>query len=399
MTVILATHHYFPDESSTSVFLTSIAEELAQDDNVLVISGTAGSATEKGPHVRAIPTWAPPKDALVQRTLAMIWLCIATFGLVTRYANRKTPVFVVTTPFLLPYFVVLGAWLRRAPAALIVYDLYPDVLVATGMTSNSSWLAAGIKQANQWLFRRISAVVIIGRDMKRHVASYCVGTTTTVHYIPHWSTLVAGERPIDPGNPYRIQAKEKFLVGLSGNLGFTHDPDTVFDAARKLAGNPAIHFILSGWGIGWQRIVDAQRSEQLPNVTLAERVSEDELETFLSAADTWIIPYRKNMSGISVPSRLYNLLAIGRPIVALAEADAEHALMISEHNAGWVVEPENSALLAETIALAAANPTDVATKRAQAVQILTERFTRDAAGNAYRSLAKQLRTKNGNGAP
>lgn len=75
-------------------------------------------------------------------------------------------------------------------------------------------------------------------------------------------------------------------------------------------------------GVGWKRLVAYQRKTSLPNVTLVERVPEDQLDQFLAAADAWIIPYRRNMSGISVPSRLYNLLAIGRPVIALTEADS-----------------------------------------------------------------------------
>ena len=82
-----------------------------------------------------------------------------------------------------------------------------------------------------------------------------------------------------------------------------------------------------------------QAEAKLPNVTLVDRVEDDQLETFLSAADVWIIPYRKNVAGVSVPSRFYNLLAIGRPVILVSEADAEAALTVTEHDVGWVVEP------------------------------------------------------------
>ena len=64
-----------------------------------------------------------------------------------------------------------------------------------------------------------------------------------------------------------------------------------------------------------------------------------DLEAFLSAADVWLIPYRKNVAGVSVPSRFYNLLAIGRPVILVSEANAEAALTVTEHGIGWVVEP------------------------------------------------------------
>ncbi|MCV0386493.1 MAG: glycosyltransferase family 4 protein [Nitrobacter sp.] len=392
MTAFLVTQHFRPDETSTSVFLTAIAEELAKDDDVVVISGTRGSARAGNPAVLEMPSWSPPKTALIRRALAMLWFCMGALIALTWRARRDTPVFVVTTPFMLPYFVSLAAWLRGAPTTLILYDLYPESLIAANLIAKQSWTARLILHLNEWMFHILEAVVVIGRDMEKHLSRYKGATSDKICFIPHWSTLAPALRPVDPDNQFRPAGTDKLVVGLSGNLGFTHDPDTVFAAARALADQPGVHFLLSGWGVGWHRLVDAQRAAGLPNVTLMERVAETDLENFLTAADVWIIPYRRGMSGISSPSRLYNLLAIGRPVIALSESDAEYGLMLSEHRAGWVVEPENAAELAQTICAAAHDPGDVATRSRNAVQLLQDRFTRDSAGNAYCRLANQLRT-------
>ena len=113
----------------------------------------------------------------------------------------------------------------------------------------------------------------------------------------------------------------------------------MFEAARLLRDDPDIHFMLSGWGIGFDRLKAMQSAAKLPNVSLVERVPEQDLEAFLSAADVWLIPYRKDLAGVSVPSRFYNLLAIGRPVILVSEANAEAALTVTEHGIGWVVEP------------------------------------------------------------
>jgi hypothetical protein len=70
-------------------------------------------------------------------------------------------------------------------------------------------------------------------------------------------------RQIDPANPFRRGREPKLVVGLSGNLGFTHSPKTVFEAARLLRADDDIHFVLSGWGIGWKELVQLQNTEQL----------------------------------------------------------------------------------------------------------------------------------------
>ena len=128
------------------------------------------------------------------------------------------------------------------------------------------------------MFRALNAVIIIGRDTEALLLRYKGVTPDKIRFIPNWATLVPGVRPILPDNPYRRLHAARFLVGLSGNLGFTHDPDVVFDAARLLRDDPEIHFLLSGWGIGFERLKQLQSDANLPNVTLVERVPEEDLE-------------------------------------------------------------------------------------------------------------------------
>jgi len=115
-----------------------------------------------------------------------------------------------------------------------------------------------------------------------------------------------------------------------------------------------IHLLLSGWGIGWKELGELQATDRLTNVTLIEPVPQDDLVEFLSAADVWIIPYRRNIAGVSIPSRMYNLMAVGRAIVA-AEPHAEASLVVNEEAIGWAVPPEDPVLLANAIRLAAAD--------------------------------------------
>ena len=74
-----------------------------------------------------------------------------------------------------------------------------------------------------------------------------------------------------------------------------------------------------------------QAEANLPNLILIDRVPDEKLQEFLSAADSSIVPYRKNVSGVSVPSRFYNLLAVGRPVLIISVPDAEATLTRKDH--------------------------------------------------------------------
>ena len=186
------------------------------------------------------------------------------------------------------------------------------------------------------MFRVLSAVVIIGRDTEALLLRYKGMTRDKICFIPNWATLAPGVRPIDPDNPYRRSHTARFVVGLSGNLGFTHDPVIVFEAARDCCATiPIFTFCSRVGGSASSGSRQMQSDAKLPNVTLVERVPEQDLEEFLSAADVWLIPYRKDLAGVSVPSRFYNLLAIGRPVILVSEANAEAALTVTRARA-WL---------------------------------------------------------------
>jgi colanic acid biosynthesis glycosyl transferase WcaI len=392
VTVYFATQHYAPDGTSTAAFMTGVAEELARESEVVVLSGSAGSARgpgTSGPCVIEIPYRAAPKAALTRRGLAMTAFGLRIFASLVRRLRRDDIAFVVTTPFALPFFAVLAARLRRAQAALIVYDLYPDVLVATGIVGETSLVARILRWANGRMLRALAAIVVVGRDMQAPLLRYRGVARDKVSVIPNWATLAASVRALRNDNPFRRTISARFIVGLFGNLGFTHDPETVFEAARRLAGETDIHFLLSGTGVGWDRLKALQQAAHLTNVTLTGPVADAQLEDFLAAADVWILPYRRNAARLSVPSRLYNLLAVGRPVIALSEPDAEHAVTIATEDIGWVVPPADPEALAAIIRAAARDAAGAASKGERAA-VVGARYSRTAAAESYRALARRL---------
>ena len=154
----------------------------------------------------------------------------------------------VTAPFMLPYAVAAAARLKGARSALIMHDVFPDVLVMAGILKPGSpltWPCA----CQRLMFRVLNAVMTIGRDTERPLLSYPGMTRNKIRFIPNWATL-APPRPMTPDNPFCQALAARFRVGLSGNLGFTHDPEIVFEAARFLqrrAGYPFPAFRLGHW--------------------------------------------------------------------------------------------------------------------------------------------------------
>jgi glycosyltransferase involved in cell wall biosynthesis len=390
--VLVATQCFPPDTSTTATYIGAIAQALARDNNVVVLSGSVKSATDApaNPEVVEIPSWTAKKSALVRRMLSVVLFAGRIFFSIFMRITRGDVVFCVTTPFTLPYFAILAAKLRGAAAVLLIYDLYPEALVAAGMITQTSLYARLIRFANGLIFRASDAIITIGRDVGPLLLRYTGVRPETIHFVPNWTLLPSCYRQIDPANPFRRGREPKLVVGLSGNLGSTHSPKTVFEAARLLRADDDIHFVLSGWGIGWKELVQLQNTEQLENVTLIEPVSQSELVDFLSSADLWIIPYRRNTAGVSVPSRFYNLLAVGRAVIVSSEQDSEVALVVNENNVGWAVSPEDPVRLADAIRQAADDRVGTAEKGRRAAR-LAEKYGESAALARYRQIVLDAR--------
>lgn len=390
--IVVASQHYPPDPSTTATIMAEIACRLAAEHEVVVLSGWPGelAASEIGPkkpRVVAVKNHIAQKAALAGRGISELLFVLRIFVALLRQLRSGDVVLTVTAPFMLPYGVTAAAWLKGARSALILHDLFPDVMVMAGLLKPRSVVAGAMRATNSLMFRALNAVITIGRDAESPLLRYPGMTRSKIHFIPNWATLAPAVRPITSENPFRKMREACFVVGLSGNLGFTHDPEIVFEAARLLKDEAGIHFLLSGWGIGFERLKQLQADTNLPNVSFVARVEDAELETFLAAADLWVIPYRKDVAGVSVPSRFYNLLAVGRPVVLVSEPEAEAALTVVENGLGWVVSPGRADQLAG--AIRAASSSDAAGMAQRAVTAAS-RFDRATALNAYADLVGEL---------
>jgi colanic acid biosynthesis glycosyl transferase WcaI len=393
--VIIVSQYYAPDPSTTAAYMTAIAETLAREMPVVVLSGTpapvACGETQHRPSVIPIPGWRPRKDALAKRAVAMALFAMRTFFSTLLRARRGDVVFCVTSPFTLPYAVMAAARLRRAATVLLIYDLYPEALEMAGLIRPGSITGRLIRLANRSMFRALAAIIVIGRDVKKLLLAYQGVAPQNITFIPNWPLIPTGYRETKPDNPFRRNHRSQLVVGLSGNLGFTHSPGTVFRAAELLKDDSHIHLILSGWGVGWNELRDLQADSSLDNITLLDPVAESELEDFLAAADVWIIPYRRNVAGVSVPSRLYNLLAVGRAVIVAAEPYSEAALIVSENAIGWVVPPEDPDRLADAIRQASSDHASTLQKGRRAAAVASN-YADASALPQYSALIRRVRS-------
>jgi glycosyltransferase involved in cell wall biosynthesis len=139
-----------------------------------------------------------------------------------------------------------------------------------------------------------------------------------------------------------------FVVLYSGNMGYTmSDLGTVIDAARLLEGEKSVRFVLAGDGVRRQQL--EKLANGLNNVTFLPIQSRDRYQRLLASANVCLVVLDREGTRASVPSKTYNIMAAGRPVLALCESDNEISLVVREANCGVQVPPSDARALAQAI--------------------------------------------------
>jgi glycosyltransferase involved in cell wall biosynthesis len=202
------------------------------------------------------------------------------------------------------------------------------------------------------------AMIVLGRDMERLVMRKLGRVHPPVVIIPNWADMeqvTVGERH-DNVLLNELGLTHKFVIQYAGNMGRTHGLEGLLESARKLSYKPEIHFLFIGWGAKKHWLEETTQKEGLQNVTILANRPRDDQNNFLNACDVAIISFVPGMAGVSVPSRMYNIMAAGKPIIAVADSDSELAMVIQEEQLGWVVPPDQPDRIIETILEAWASP-------------------------------------------
>jgi glycosyltransferase involved in cell wall biosynthesis len=275
-----------------------------------------------------------------------------------RRFKKSDCVIVVTNPPLLPFAVLIAAYLRRAKCCLIVHDVYPEVLVATGITDQKSWFVWVIGWLMHQLYKRMAGIVVLGRDMAVLVQQKLNAIEKPIYIIPNWADVDF----IYPRNRWNHPFLEKtglidrFIIQYSGNIGRTHAIGQLVACVEQLKNNPAVHFLFIGFGGKKLWLTKRAKELGLLNITIMDYRPRAELPISLTACDVSIISFDKGMTGVSVPSRMYNIMAAGKPIIAVADSESELSCVIREEGIGWVVSPGDIGGLQKAILEAKANP-------------------------------------------
>lgn len=393
-TLWVVTELYYPEQSATGYYLTRIAEALSTDFEVRVICGhpknrafdVAATESRNGVAVRRVISTGLSKNRILPRTVNLVTLTISTLFRMLMSFRAEDSVLVVTNPPSLPFVTALVSKIRRTRCILLIHDVYPEVLLATNVLTGASLIAHLLNRLNAWLYRNVDQIIVLGRDMKRLVEAKLVSEKEPITIITHWADLENIGPTQKDGNTLlrELGIQEKFVIQYSGNMGRTHGIEYILETAGALRGDSDFHFLFIGSGAKYAWARNRVRAQSLSNVSLIPPRPWGELCISLNAADVGIIAFVPGMKGISVPSRMYNLLAAGKPIVAVCDDESELALVVREEQVGWVVAPGKTEQLVQ-ILYDAKNKPSVLREMGERARLAAEtKYTFQAAIDEYK---------------
>jgi len=347
-TVWVLSELYHPEETSTGWIMTEIAEGLAARFDVKVLCGqptysargTRAPAVEvrRGVEIRRCASSTFDKNRLALRALNAVTLSASIFAHALARFRRRDLVLVVTNPPALPFLAAVASWVRGARCLLLIHDVYPEALVAAGLLRRGGWAERLLSRLTRRLYRRMTRVITLGRDMSALVAAKCPEAADRIVPIPNWadSELVRPCARSDNALLRDLGLTGAFVLQWAGNMGRTHALEAVVAAAERCR-DRGIHFLFAGEGAKKQWLEQEVARRRLSNVTIIPKQPRASFELLLNACDAAVLAVVPGMAGVSVPSRMYNILASGRPMIAMMDPSTEVARVIEEEGVGWVV--------------------------------------------------------------
>lgn len=355
------TEIFHPNPQSTSQLLTALFSGWVIDTgSVAVVCGKESAESLDGGlednlsavMIRRCGLRIDGKRSLVNRFLRYLSFTLAaTWELLWMRPKR---ICAVSNPPYSPIWIWLVTRLTRTPYDLLLHDIYPDGLIATGMLAPRSPIADLWRALNRIAYGSAASLIVLGRDMANLVHEQYAVRRDRIYVIPNWSPTAFQS----PSSPERRDPGSPFVALYSGNMGSWHDIDMIVEAAKLLADDQRIRIRMVGGGK--RRAAAEARSLQLGlcNMSWGDFVPLEKLGELLASCDVAIVSQRDGLTGIAVPCKLYGILAAGRAVLAAAPADCETALVIREESCGIVMPPHDSAKLATALRRLADDPAE-----------------------------------------
>jgi glycosyltransferase involved in cell wall biosynthesis len=323
-------------------------------------------------------TYITPNKGFLKRTIGHVSLLPSS--LVSAKRMDVPDVVIGTSP---TFFAAIAAervaqW-RNRPFVMEVRDLWPAVFVDLGVLKNRTLIRA-LERLELWLYKRAARVVTVTDAFRANLIERGIPAEKVVT-IPNGANVdfFDGSRD-DGGLRQRLGLEGRFVALYIGAHGISQALSSILDAAARSRADDRIRFVFVGEGAEKEQLVAKARAQHLDNVLFLDSVGKDEVRSFYAMADACLVPLRDiPLFDAFIPSKMFEMMAMARPIVASIRGEA--ATILEKSGGAIVVPPEDSAAIAAAVTQLADGSSEATGAKAR--QFVIENYSRHALAGAY----------------
>lgn len=402
--LLIYAHYFYPDVASTAQILTELSEGLNDSFDITVICVVPsynGQIEEKYKKQRIyiedfkemkvlrvrVPEFQ--KNNKVSRVKNLIQYffnsLIATFKV-----EKQDYIFAISQPPIIGGVLgILGKWIKGGKLIYNIQDFNPEQTIAVGYSKNKIILNIA-KMIDKLSCKTSNKIIVVGRDMQITLKNRFNNKNVPQNvFINNWINE-SEIYPLEENHTKILSFKEKyslkdkFIIMYSGNIGLYYDLENIMKVIGNFKKRDDVIFAFIGDGTVKQNIERYAIENELNNVKFIPYQSKENLIYSLNAADIHWVVNAKGIRGISVPSKLYGVMAVGKPVLGVLDKGSEARLIVEECNCGICVEPSDYEGIYEKINYVLNNKSELKALGQKGRIYLEENLTREVSINKYR---------------
>jgi glycosyltransferase involved in cell wall biosynthesis len=392
--LLVLNQYYWPGFEATAYLLSQLCAALTDTFDVTVVTGRLaippappGRTEHDGVRIIRVHSTAYDRSNLILRAVNYLTYLIGSF----RAALTSPPdvVLCMTDPPVIANVGLLVSRRFRAPLVVVSQDVFPEIAVELKRLENKA-LVEVLRALINYYLRRADRVVAIGETMRERLEAKGA-PPSRMRVIPNWvDTKAITPSPKDNEWSREHGLADKFVVMHSGNVGHAQNLDALVRSTTFLRDLDDLAVAIIGGGARYGELVALTERLEAEQVRFFEYQPRELLSLTLSSADIHVVGLAAGLAGYVVPSRLYGILAAGRPVIVAADPDSETARVVETEECGIVVPPGRPEVLAQVIRAAHDGELDLEGMGRRAREYVVREADREVAFTRYRELLGEL---------
>ena len=352
--LLVLNQYYWPGLEATAYLLSQLLAALADEFDITVVTGRlavhapqAERVEHEGVKIVRVRSTAFDRTGMLGRAANYATYLLQTLR-VALLSRRPDVVMCMTDPPVIGDVALVVSRRFRRPLVVVSQDVFPEIAVELKRLENR-WLIGLLRVLIGWYLRRADRVVAIGETMRRRLVQKGAAPDRIV-VIPNWVDTTA-IRPQASRNEWACShdLADRFVVMHSGNVGHPQNLDVLIRATTFLRDLDDLAVVLIGGGARRGALMELAGILETDAVRFLDYQPRETLSASLSSAQVHYVGLGRGLSGYVVPSRLYGILAAGRPVLAAVDDESETAAVVRAAGCGLVVPPNRPELVAQAL--------------------------------------------------